>query len=224
MDETLLEKFKAFAYPGKSNLLGSVAFRPADSELTRTLEVAKALVLRMLGKSVTTLNLPVDATRSLGTVTITKDNANTIITIPINTAFMAQDLTFENLEEATIDEAQSFINLPVQSVGTGLIQNIQAGQTWDTAIVGVTVTNTSPFTGGADEYGDFLIQEAVFFLAKYFLQNRQFYDFNREIDVNVISEREIQKYETELSGAVYRHVIGLISHARNPSDFIPTVG
>ena len=128
MDD-LLEKFKAFAYPGKGNLLGSVAFRPADSELTRTLEVAKALVLRMLGKSVTTL-----------------------------------DLT------------------------------------------------------------DVLLEEAVFFVAKYFLQNRQFYDLNREIDVNVITEREIQKYETELSGAVYRHVIGLISHARNPSDFIPQLG
>ena len=222
----LLDVFKSYAYK-PIHLLDTDPFKPVDSELNRTLETSKAVILRMLGRSVTTLNLPIEAVKAIGILTANRANPDdeTIINIPMGQKFNTSLLVFESIEVLILNESQRFIPVTVRAVLPGISGNIPSGRVWTSSLSGLVITNTAAFSGGQDaNAGDPLILEAVLYLAKFFLQNRQFYErtFEMELD-DFMSDKEFRKFEMELPAAVYRHIVGLISHARNPKDFIPQV-
>ena len=231
VEATILQEFKDYAYPTNIRLFDnnqSESLRPPDSELIRTLEVSRKMILRMLGSSVNVLNdLPRAATPARGIIIVTKNPpSSNIIHIPAGTLFFTiGGKIFSSVSEVTIQATSESTPLVVQSAVHSVDENISSGQVWFTSVVGVSVRNDSAFSGGQDASdGDALIKEACFFLAKYFLQNRQFYQRTSELAFgDFLSDQEVQKYEMELPAAVYRHVVGLISHARNPKDFIPQV-
>ena len=223
----LLQDFKNFAFEKSSPL--DAAYQKSnnrDDDLNRTLSVAQKMILRMLGSSVRELNLyDQAATFARGIVTVRKRTPNAVVPIPARTLFFTMTgKMFMSVENAEINESAQFIPLLVQATVPGTVDNLPPMQTWTTHLPGVTVTNASAIGGGVDaKTGDPLLLEAVFVAAKYFLQNRQFYHRVRELDVGIVQERETRRYEMELGPAVYRHIVGLISHARSTKDFMPSV-
>ena len=223
-----LNRFILFAYP-PSSPVDAPDVRPADDELNRSLSVAEKVIQRMISKEPMTLELPMTATGSLGIITLTRDNPNpltdTPIEIPANTNFQTRTQNFQAVSAVTLSESARFIPVTLRSVSQGSSANIARGQTWSSnlALPGITITNQA-FTGGRDaQSGDLLIEEAIFYCAKFLLQNRQFYTRITEIDFGEISEKEQKAFEMELPGAVFRHICGLISHVRKVTDFMPSV-
>ena len=92
----------------------------------------------------------VSAVKAVGVLTVTKDVANAVISIPKGTAFNTSTQSFEATEDFTISESAQFLPVTVQAVQGGVAGNIPAGETWSTALAGVQVSNAGPFILGAD--------------------------------------------------------------------------
>ena len=101
-------------------------------------------------------NMPVDAqpgALSTGIVTVRRADIQTqnIIPIPIDTVFsVATGQSFKNPEMGELNQSQTFIPLLLQSSAVGFDKNIPAGSEWNTPIAGITLENSTVFSGGAD--------------------------------------------------------------------------
>ena len=92
-------------------------------------------------------------TKSQGIVAVNRidTQSQTIIPIPINTIFSAATgQSFKSQLQAELNQSQSFIPLPLQSLGPGAEQNIPANSVWNTPIAGITLSNAQAFSGGKD--------------------------------------------------------------------------
>ena len=90
---------------------------------------------------------------SRGIVTVRRADilSQNIIPIPLNTVFsVSTGQSFKSLEVAELNESQEFIPLFLESVNTGLEQNIPATSEWNTPIAGISLVNAQAFVGGED--------------------------------------------------------------------------
>ena len=224
-DIVLLDQFKAYYTPYHRGGDVPLIFKSkSDPELLRTLQVSKQVIKRMLGSSVTALELPNIATQSKVNLNLRKEDPDTLVLIVQGTVFQTGDKIFIPVKP------QRFIGMtdivfPAISLATGHAQNVPANSVWPTGNNLLTVTNPSPATGGSDARdGDWAVLEAVFFLARFFIQHREFSERLFESEwIHNLQDRLHQKFDPDLPPAVYRHITGLISDSRVASDFMPAV-
>jgi len=90
---------------------------------------------------------------SRGIVTVRRADilSQNIIPIPVNTVFsVSTGQSFKSRELAELNESQAFIPLLLESVNTGLEQNIPATSDWNTPVAGISLVNAQAFSGGQD--------------------------------------------------------------------------
>jgi uncharacterized phage protein gp47/JayE len=111
-------------------------------------------------------------TRSTGTIRFTRNSvAPTDYTVPSGTicAMPTEDgdlLKFETTAEVTLEEGDTYVVAPAQSIGAGNSYNVNTGVITIllTPVYGVTsIFNDAPFTGGTDQESDESLRDRALF-------------------------------------------------------------